>query len=69
MKIRVLLTVFSSDGSLIEKLIDEEKNPGAYEVEFSACHSRENSNPDNKIYRYRLEADNYKCEKNMELIK
>jgi hypothetical protein len=69
MKTRVIITVYNSDGDLIEKLVDDVKNPGTYEVEFSAFHSRENGNPENKIYRYRLEADNYKCEKKMELIK
>ncbi len=35
------LTITNSEGVEIEKLVDEEKQPGTYEVEFSACHSHE----------------------------
>ncbi len=38
-KTRVKLTVYNSEGKEIKKLVDEEKNPGTYEVEFSVCHS------------------------------
>ena len=39
---RVQLTVFDSKGNEIQKLVDEEKNPGTYEVEFltSSWHSQ-----------------------------
>jgi hypothetical protein len=57
------------EGEEIEKLVDEEKNPGTYEVEFSACHSRDSRNPEGDTYYYRLEAGNYKSEKKMLLIK
>jgi hypothetical protein len=42
-KTSVQITVYNSEGKEIIKLIDEEKKPGTYEVEFSAsfCHSRE----------------------------
>jgi len=68
-KTRVQLTVCDSDGGEIEKLVDEEKQPGTYEVEFSACHSSENGNPQEEIYFCRLEAGNYLSEKKMEIIK
>jgi len=40
---KVQITVFSNEGKELEKLVDEEKNPGTYAVEFSAstCHSNE----------------------------
>jgi hypothetical protein len=68
-KTRVQLTVCDSDGGEIEKLVDEEKQPGTYEVEFSACYPRESGNPKEGIYFYRLEAGNYSSEKKMEIIK
>jgi hypothetical protein len=68
-KTRVQLTVYNSEGKVIEKLVDEEKQPGAYEVEFSICHSRESGNPQEETYFCRLEAGNYSSEKKMEIIK
>ena len=80
---RVTLTVYNAEGEEIEKLVDEEKDPGTYEVDFSICHSRE-SLPDGKaggnlpagrkgqksrVYFYRLEAGEYKSQKQMILIK
>lgn len=40
-KTRVQITVFDSESKVIEKLVDEEKEAGTYEVEFDAstCHS------------------------------
>jgi hypothetical protein len=40
-KTRVQIAVYNTEGEEIEKLVDEEKNPGTYEVEFDAstCHS------------------------------
>ena len=70
---RVKLTVYDVEGNEIKKLVDEEKNPGTYEVEFSICHSRESAvggeNPMEGKYFYRLEAGEYKNEKKMQLIK
>jgi hypothetical protein len=70
-KTRVQIIVYDSEGKLIVKLVDEEKKPGTYEVEFSALryHSGESRNLNNGNYSYCLEAGNYKCEKKMELIK
>ena len=36
-KTRVKLTVLNAEGEEIEKLIDEEKKPGTYEVEFQSA--------------------------------
>ena len=74
---KVQITVFSTEGKELEKLVDEEKNPGTYEVEFSAstCHSHESGNlpagrqgPKEETYFYRLEAGEYTIEKEMEII-
>jgi photosystem II stability/assembly factor-like uncharacterized protein len=69
-KTKVQLTIYDAEGKLIEKLVDEEKNPGTYEVEFSTCHSRE-SLPEGKAsgnllegyYFYRMTAGDYSSEK------
>ncbi len=68
---RVLLKVFNTEGKEIEKLVDEEQNPGTYEVEFSAlsCHSGESRNLHEGKYFYRLEAGDYKSEKKMLLLR
>ena len=68
-KTRVKITVYNFENEIIQILKDEIQEPGTYEVEFSTCHSREGGNPEDKIYNYRLEAGDYKCEKKMELIK
>lgn len=66
---RVTLTVYNAEGRLIKKLVDEEKDPGTYEVEFSVCHSCKNKNPKSEVYIYRIKAGDYKNEKKMQLIK
>lgn len=73
---RVKLTVYDSEGTEIKKLLDEEKDPGTYEVEVSACHSRESGKPPAgrkgqkaQVYFYRLEAGDYRSEKKMILAK
>jgi 5-hydroxyisourate hydrolase-like protein (transthyretin family) len=67
----VKLKVYNSDGKVIEKLIDEEKKPGTYEIEFnaSACHSCESRKLQEGTYFYRLEAGDYTSEKKMVLQK
>ena len=67
-KTRVQLTVCNSEGKVIEKLVDEEKLPGTYEIEFSACHSCESRNLPDGYYLYRLDAGNYKSDKKMQLL-
>jgi hypothetical protein len=68
-KTRVQITVYNSEGNEIEKLVNEEKNPGTYEVEFSVCHSPKSGNPQEGSYFYRLEAGDYSNEKKMILAK
>lgn len=70
-KTKVILEVFSAEDKMIERLLDEEKEAGTYEVEFNsfACHSRESGNPKEISYFYRFEAGDYKCEKVMFLSK
>ncbi|HKZ36100.1 MAG TPA: hypothetical protein VJ184_00515 [Chryseolinea sp.] len=66
-KTRVQITVYNSEGEEIEKLVDEEKKPGTYEVVFqSAVGSRQLAIGD---YFYRLQAGDYRSEKRMQLIK
>jgi photosystem II stability/assembly factor-like uncharacterized protein len=62
-KTRVQLTVYNTEGEEIEKLVDEEKQPGTYEVEFSACHSRESGTLDQGYYFYRMIAGDFTSEK------
>jgi hypothetical protein len=68
-KTKVKLKVYDEEHKEIETLVDEEKESGTYEVEFSICHSHESGKPKYKICYCLLEAGNYKCEKKMELIK
>jgi len=60
---RVKLTVLNSAGEVIKSLVDEEKSPGTYEVEFDAGRLREGN------YFYSLEAGDYSNGKKMELRK
>lgn len=66
---RVKLTVYNAEGKIIKKLVDEEKDPGTYEVEFSACHFHESGNLKEEMYYYHFEAGDYKCEKTMQSLK
>ena len=70
-KTRVMLRVYNSKGELIEKLVDEEKKPGAYEVEFNStsCHSGESRNLESGTYILHLEAGKFISEKKMVLQK
>jgi len=66
-KTRVQITVYNIEGEVIEKLIDEEKKSGTYEVVFqSAVGSRQAASGS---YYYCLEAGDYKSEKKMLLQK
>jgi CubicO group peptidase (beta-lactamase class C family) len=62
-KTRVQIAVYNTDGKEIEKLVDEEKSPGTYEVEFSTCHSRESWNLSQGYYFYRMTAGDFTSEK------
>ena len=68
-KTRVQLTVYNSEGKVIEKLVDEEKLPGAYEVEFNTVEKHSDESLQSGTYSYRLEAGDYSSEKKMEIIK
>ena len=71
-KTTVQITVYNSNGELIEKLVDGVKNPGSYEVVFKVVQSNDggsSSVEDKPEFLYRLEAIDYRCEKKMELIK
>jgi len=65
---RVKLTVYDSEGKVIKKLVDEEKDPGTYEIWFCVA---QDSSPvkSSRTYYYRLEAGDYKNEKKMLLEK
>ena len=64
-KTRVQLTVYDSDGNVIEKLVDEEKQPSTYEVKFNALvdHSGKSRKLNDGYYFYRLKANDYTSEK------
>ncbi len=69
-KSRVQLTVLNSAGELIARLVDEEKNPGTYEIEFDASVriSGEIREMPSGRYVYRLEAGDYSSDKEMEIV-
>ena len=66
---RVMLTVHNAEGKEIEKLVDEEQNPGTYEVEFRSVEAHRDASLHNGFYYYRLEAGDYKSEKKMSMQK
>lgn len=65
---RVQLTVLDSEGKEIQKLVDEERDPGTYEVEFYVA---QDTSPvrASKTYYYCLEAGDYRCEIEMSIKK
>ncbi len=66
----VTLKVYDVLGNEIATLVNEEKQPGTYEVEFDATsHSGEVRNLTSGIYFYQLKAGNYIETKKMVLIK
>ena len=69
-KTRVRLRVLNSTGEVIDTLVDEEKNPGTYEVGFAArvYPSGEDRNLASGKYSYRLEAGDYLSEKTMKVL-
>jgi hypothetical protein len=66
-KTRVQLTVYNSEGKVIEKLVDEEQKAGTYQVEF--CSMVGGKRLEVGYYYCRLEADDYNSEKKMEIEK
>ena len=66
-KTHVNLTVLDAERNEIEKLVDEEKKPGTYEVEFkSAIGSRQLANG---IYFYQLQVGSFIETKKMILLR
>jgi len=67
---RVQIAVMNSAGEVIDTLVDEEKSPGTYEIDFcvSGGFSREGRNLASGKYCYRMEAEDYLSEKEMELV-
>jgi len=67
---RVQITVMNSAGEVIDTLVDEEKNPGTYEIDFcvSGGFSAEVRTLASGKYCYRMEAEDYLSEKEMELL-
>jgi hypothetical protein len=62
-KTRVKLTVLDAEGEMIETLVDEEKKPGTYEIEFQSAVGSGQSTRGS--YYCRLEAGDYSSEKKM----
>jgi hypothetical protein len=79
-KTKVRLEVFNSDGKMIRKLLDEEKEAGTYEIEFSAKGAlpagRQGSasggdacNLPEGVYVYQLQAGNFISARKMLMMK
>ena len=73
-KTRVRITVFNTEGEIIEMLIDEEKEAGTYKSEFPQAanillEDKSDKQLKNGNYLYRLEAGNYTSDKQMILEK
>lgn len=66
---RVTLIVYNSEGKVIKKLVDEEKDPGTYEVEFSIVETGHAPSLRSEIFYCRMEAGEYMSEKKMILMK
>jgi hypothetical protein len=68
--VSVLLKVYDILGNEVATLVNEEKEPGIYEVEFSAAsHSGNVRNLASGIYIYRLTASNFTDTKKMVLLR
>jgi hypothetical protein len=69
-KTRVQIAVLNSAGEVIDTLVDEEKSPGTYEIDFcvSVGASGKVRNLAGGKYCYRMEAEDYSSEKEMELL-
>ena len=67
-KIKVKITVFNSEGEIIKKIVDEVKDAGTYEVEFSALEKNKESFK-SETYFYCFEACSFSNTKSMILNK
>ena len=65
-KTRVRLNVYDNEGKEIEKLVDEEQNPGTYEIVLHSTLGSRHLAIGN--YYYHLEAGNYNCKKKMQIL-
>jgi len=64
----VILKVYDVLGNEVATLVNEEKQPGVYEVEFDS-HSNESQNLSSGIYFYQLKAGNFISIKKMVLLR
>lgn len=64
-KTKVQITVYDSEGNIIDKLVDEEKQPSTYEVKFNALvdPSGKPRKLNDGYYFYCLTANDYTSEK------
>ena len=67
-KIKVDITIYNSKGNMIKKLVDEIKEAGTYEVEFSVDTDNNNILTD-ETYYYRFKAGDFSNTKTMKLNK
>jgi hypothetical protein len=65
---RVVLRVLDAERKEIERLVDEEKKAGTYEVEFCAAKGAVPDGKESEIYHYTLEAGSFRAERQMQLI-
>jgi hypothetical protein len=65
-KTRVKLIVYDSSFKTIDRLVDEEKKAGTYEVDFVS--GAGNRHLPGGVYLYRLEAGEFSGEKKMEIL-
>ena len=64
---RVRLEVFNAEGTIVRTLLDEEKDAGTYEIEFSAA--GDVFEMPEGFYLYRLQAGNFVQSKKLVLLK
>jgi hypothetical protein len=70
-KTRVKLEVFTSEGTMVETLLDEEREAGTYELEFSVRGGNafnvpgSDVGPSEAVYVYRLQAGDFSATKKM----
>jgi hypothetical protein len=68
-RVSVQLKVYDVLGNEITTLVNEEKQPGTYEVEFNSVGTSRDLSLPSGIYFYRLKVDNYIETKKMILLK
>jgi len=69
-KTKVKLEVFDSAGELVKTLLNEEKEPGTYEIEFDvSIFPAGGLGPSKGMYVYKLQAGDFSATKRMLLLK